>query len=210
MSDTHDVSGRRSRYAMEAHSGRFIDPTLIQPEDVLIEDIAYHLAGICRFSGACRVNVADHPVRVAKLVELFGGCPASQYEGLMHDAHEYVLNDMTAPLGRQEFMKPFETLKVSVQRAIDTALPGPSHHPKCEQDPTWCKTADTLSALLEADALLPSKGRDWSCGTPYLYGLVEEYRDYFPELYGPREPSATESEIEFLRVWNTLRKGETL
>ncbi len=210
MTDTQIVPSKRSRFVMETHSGRYIDPTQIAPKDVLLEDIAYHLSGICRFSGACRVNVADHSVRVARLVEYLGGCPADQYEGLMHDGHEAYLNDVIAPLGAQEFLRAFDVLKISVQRAIDSALPGPDHHPDCIQDQTWVKTADTLSGLLEADALLPSRGRDWSCGTAHHYELVEKYRDCFGELRDPRPPSDVESEITFLKVHGILTRGENL
>ncbi len=194
-------------FEMEMYSGKLVDPTLIRPEDIDIEDIGYHLASICRFGGACRINVADHSVRVAKIVELLGGCTSCQFEGLMHDSHEAYISDVITPLGRQEFMRPHSVLKISIQRIIDEVYPTPEHHEKCEPDSTWQKAADTLAGILEADACLPSGGKGWECYTTERAAFVKEYRDYFPELYSHRLPSSEESEIAFMELFEVLKKG---
>lgn len=64
-------------------------------EDVCIEDIAWSLAHLCRFTGHVSkfYSVAEHSVRVSYL------CPEQhQLWGLLHDATESFIGDMNRPL----------------------------------------------------------------------------------------------------------------
>lgn len=76
-----------------------------QPDMVFIEDIAESLSKLCRFSGHCSkfYSVAEHSIRVAfgefddpnetvAWFERFG------LEGLLHDAAEAYIGDLTSPL----------------------------------------------------------------------------------------------------------------
>lgn len=79
-----------------ASGGRFdiLDP---QPEQVRLADIAAQLAKFCRFGGACIewYSVAQHSVEVAELL------PREwQAYGLLHDAHEMIVGDLTTPVKR--------------------------------------------------------------------------------------------------------------
>jgi len=210
MDDLYDVNGMRDPFAMECRSGRFVDPTQITAADVYIEDVAYHLASIRRFSGACRVNDANHSVRVARIIGLLGGCAACQYEGLMHDAHEAYIGDVIAPLGRQDFLRAFDTLKVSVQRAIDEALPGPARAIDCVLAPDRSRLADQVSGLLEARAYLPSRGADWGGLHPDAQVVADRLERFFPELKAFAPESSEDSERAFLSAWALLRKGVSL
>jgi len=194
-----------TEFQMETHSGRLIDPTQVSVEDVDIEDIAYHLASIRRFGGACRVNVADHSIRTAKIVELLGGCWACQYEGLMHDAHEAYLGDIIYPYESQEFLKPHKAYKITVQAAINTKYPAPEHHADCVWPMKELREADFIAAKLEADAFLVSKGRNWFGQSAERIAFVEQYREEFPELHQGEPLSSKESEELFLELFYRMK-----
>lgn len=68
------------------------DPT---PDMVCIEDIAHHLAMVCRWAGATTdfFSVAQHSVLVSKIVP-----PVLQRWALLHDAAEAYVGDVTRPL----------------------------------------------------------------------------------------------------------------
>jgi hypothetical protein len=74
--------------------GRFypLDPL---PEEIFIEDIAHHLARLCRFNGAGQsfYSVAQHSCIVSSQV------PApDKLWGLLHDAAEAYIGDMVGPI----------------------------------------------------------------------------------------------------------------
>jgi hypothetical protein len=73
-----------------------VNPLSIQPEDIIIEDIAHSLALTCRFKGHCRIyySVAEHCVRMS-LIENFEGSRAWL---LLHDAAETYMPDIPTPL----------------------------------------------------------------------------------------------------------------
>jgi len=214
--DHHDASGLRDPFTMEMHSGRFVDPLRIVAADVCVSDVAFHLASIRRFSGACRVNVADHSVRVARIVGLLGGCVSCQYEGLLHDGHEAYIGDIIAPLGRNDFMRAFDTLKISVQRAVDEALPGPPRGIDCILAPDRLRLADQVSGILEARAYLSSKGKDWGGLHPDAQATADRLDRFFPSMraFAPSRvfapASSEDSEREFLGAWALLQKGSSL
>jgi hypothetical protein len=70
----------------------FDDP---QPEQVCIEDIAWALSNLCRYTGHCRwfYSIAQHSVGASFIV------PARfALEALLHDAAEAYITDLNAPL----------------------------------------------------------------------------------------------------------------
>lgn len=84
-----------------------------EPDDFRIHDIAHHLSRLNRYTGAIRTEfytVGEHSVRVAYYLralvarELKTKDPhvlsAAFRAGLMHDAHEAYLNDLSSPLKR--------------------------------------------------------------------------------------------------------------
>lgn len=91
MTDPADYDAR-----MATVSGRWVRPGLLQPEEVALEDIAWHLAGIARFGGAGNpqgYTVAEHSVRVAERVSW-----PHRAQALLHDAAEAYLGDVIRPL----------------------------------------------------------------------------------------------------------------
>jgi len=83
---------------IETRSGKHFNPLLPDPKLIDIEDIAHALSMICRFTGHCRefYSVAQHSVLVSERYS-----PDNKLAGLLHDASEAYLCDVSAPL------KPF-------------------------------------------------------------------------------------------------------
>jgi len=74
-----------------------IDP---RPEEVCIEDIAHALSQICRFNGhtVTTYSVAVHCLNVEKYLSERGYDKLTRLYGLLHDAPEAYIGDITRPL----------------------------------------------------------------------------------------------------------------
>lgn len=73
------------------HSGRRVNPLKPRPQDISIEDIAWNLSHLCRFTGASKwfYSVASHCVFCAQQA------PAEHALAvLMHDSAEHILADL--------------------------------------------------------------------------------------------------------------------
>lgn len=85
-------------------SGKLVD--LLKPKagDVLLDDVAHHLAMICRFGGAVaeHYSIAGHCVLVSKILEMdYPDDRELQFAGLLHDASEAYVGDVVSPLKHQ-------------------------------------------------------------------------------------------------------------
>lgn len=78
-------------------SGKFFFLNDFDPSEIHIEDIAAHLSKLCRFTGATRrfYSVAQHSVLVSEIV-----AAPNALAGLLHDATEAYINDMSRPVKR--------------------------------------------------------------------------------------------------------------
>ncbi|MDH1055274.1 phosphohydrolase [Aquipseudomonas alcaligenes] len=70
------------------------------PEMVDIKHLAQALGNVCRFNGHCKhhYSVAQHSILVSSIVEWEGGSPEEALQGLLHDAEEAYIADLTRPL----------------------------------------------------------------------------------------------------------------
>ena len=97
--------------------------------DVYLIDVAHALSLLCRYNGHTKVHysVAQHCCLVHQRVqELAPGQPALALAGLLHDAHEAYLGDMTAPLKwtfRALSADAADTLRM-MERSHDRAVAG--------------------------------------------------------------------------------------
>jgi hypothetical protein len=84
---------------ISGHMVNLLDP---QVEDVTLRDIAYHLSRIPRFNGATigrfAWSIADHSILVEDLMSLITDDPRWRLAALLHDAHEFVVGDITRPM----------------------------------------------------------------------------------------------------------------
>lgn len=85
---------------MLTFSGQDYLPTQMVPEVVHVEDIAHSLSLVCRFGGHTQVHysVAQHSLLVARILEYRGAPVEAQLAGLLHDAHEAYIGDVTTPV----------------------------------------------------------------------------------------------------------------
>jgi hypothetical protein len=157
-----------------------------QPE-FKIEDIAHALARICRYNGHSRefYSVAQHCCLVSDRLP-----SALRFPGLMHDAAEAYLGDMTAPL--KLYLPAYMVMEEKMSAAVAA----------------WCgyeyptsplvKEVDLAVTLAEAAVLMPDRGRGW-------YGYPQ---DHVPEKLPEFECwGIYEAEENFLLYYRKLTKG---
>lgn len=132
------------------HSGHYFD--FLKPEQtpILIEDIAFSLSHINRFNGHTKFaySVAQHSVLVSHLVP-----PEFALQGLLHDAVEAYIGDMSTPL--KSLVPQFREVENRIEKVILGAF-GLSHPLAPE-----VKRADLIMLATERRDLLKHQDRPW-------------------------------------------------
>jgi hypothetical protein len=202
-------------------TGRKFNLTNPSAVDVHPLDIARGLANMPRFTGQARYNgrtlsVARHSLHVLYLLRE-ESC-AVRLAGLLHDAHEAYLCDLSSPLkaemrlrlrARHEWhlqggmtayeritsggMTAYECIASHVQNAVNVAFELPQVAPI-----RAVKRADTIALLLERDAILPRPTDGWGSRWPAWPPGAEVslcVHTYEPEI----------DEAEFLTALRNLR-----
>jgi uncharacterized protein len=141
-------------------------------EDVKIEDVAYHLAGMRRYHGGCDVSVAEHAVLCSQLAPV-----GFELEALHHDDHEAYLSDLPGPVKRL-LGQQYRLMEAKVDRVCRQAFGLPL---TCSPE---VKEVDLRMLRTERVRLFGRHPRPWGCD-----GL-EPYAIEFPEW--PRERAETE------------------
>jgi hypothetical protein len=118
---------QEDRRKIRCFSGRYINPLKVRAREICLEDIAHHLSQINRYTGASPwpLSVAQHSVMCAERaaeqwdrglpVSVYGGMWRSGLRGmasrrdwiaahLLHDAGEYLFNDLASPVKRDPRM----------------------------------------------------------------------------------------------------------
>ena len=156
-------------------TGNYVNVLDPDPATITIEDIAFMLALTNRFNGATgrgaagsrrpvADSVAEHSVFVSRRVEQFGGSVPQQLAGLLHDAPEYVLNDIVRPvkpLLGEVYTELTEKVAAAVCEALDLPFGPEGFHDDI------VKTADRFSVFVEARTFLISEGRGWNQHADY-------------------------------------------
>lgn len=127
--------------------------SFLDPENSVftIEDVAHGLANTCRFAGQCRefYSVAQHSVLVSQLVRT-----EFALEGLIHDAAEAFLGDVTRPL--KALLPEYKAIEKRVEPVVHARF-GISFIPDC------VKRADLIALYLEQKFLMPDHDDEWPC-----------------------------------------------
>lgn len=125
------------------------------PSVIRLEVIAHSLSKLCRFTGQCKFfyTVAEHSVMVSKIVP-----PELALQGLMHDASEAFIGDLSRPL-----KVILEQLAPGLMRGIEDGI----HAAIAERfgfefphDPL-VKEADNIALATEKRDLMPKVSEPW-------------------------------------------------
>ncbi len=110
---------------IQTKSGVKFSLTKPKPEMVLLEDIAHGLSNICRFNGQCKefYSVARHSLEVAQNVPT-----GLEIYGLLHDAAEAYIGDMSSPL--KSLFPEFKKIEIRILNTIFEAFSIPYPNPE--------------------------------------------------------------------------------
>lgn len=161
------------------YSGSLVDPLNLSPSDIQLGDVAHALAHLCRFTGHVRrfYSVAEHSYRVSFMVP-----PEDALWGLLHDATEAYLCDVSRPVKQQPALAGYRDAEDRVMRAVCQKFGLP---PTMPSSVAW---ADRESCMQEGWLLVPGwPGRPTMETFPVIRGLApmaakKAFLDRFSEL----------------------------
>ena len=168
---------------MRTRSGGRFYPANPRPEDMNILDLASGIARECRYGGQMEgfYSVAEHSLLVARVLP-----DHLKLQGLMHDAPEGLIRDMTRP--NKRLLADYAELEDRVWRAVAARFGLPY-----ELDPL-VKQADNDVLLAERAQLFPDDTDEWSIkGEPAPVTITQMPYDV--------------AEAEFLHYFHHLTKG---
>lgn len=129
--------------SIRTYSGKYFDLEIMDPDTILIEDIAHSLSLEMRWGNhlSAPYTVAQHSVMVYRMVE-----KEHRLEALLHDATEAYLGDMPKPFKNlfPEFEKKEKELMAVIFKKFGLKLP---LHKSI-------KKADTINLQLEWDSFV--------------------------------------------------------
>jgi 5'-deoxynucleotidase YfbR-like HD superfamily hydrolase len=161
---------------LETVSGRKVDVSDPDPSSIVIEDIAWALSRLPRFSGHSipyiPYSVAQHCVQVAQDLAPHG--PQIQLYGLLHDAAEAYINDLPSPVKHiPEIHAVIKKLEDSLMTAIYTAL---DIEPPTDEEEQIVKISDKTQQAVEAYNFMYSRGHDWDL-PKVSFKKLQEFED---------------------------------
>jgi hypothetical protein len=165
-------------------SGNYFDLLAPEQSTFTIEDIAHGLSHICRFAGQCRdyYSVAQHSVLVSQIVP-----PEDAFAGLMHDAAEALIGDVSKPL--KDLLPDYRRIEAAVEAAVFDRFDVP------QPMPASVKQADLIMLATEQRLLMPDReGRSYAGGHSPL------------DISIPRMPPEVAKEV-FLTRFKALATG---
>ena len=132
---------------LTTHSGKRIDLLDPDPNQIVLEDIAYGLARQFRWNGQTDMTVAQHSYNVELVVAGGGGSLSQRIQAIFHDASEFILGDVGRPLKRM--LPEYKAIENRLMNAIATRFD--FAWPKC----TKVQIADEIMLVTEGRHLMP-------------------------------------------------------
>ena len=179
---------------LETVSGRKVDVSNPDPATIDIEDIAWALSRMPRFSGHSipyvPYSVAQHCIQVARDLAPHG--PRIQIYGLLHDAAEAYINDLPSPV--KHIPEIYAVIKKLEDNLMSTIYQSLKITPPTEEEEQIVKIADKTQQAVEAYNFMYSRGKDWNLPEVSFTKLQEfkepmssidsyhEFLSYFEEL----------------------------
>ncbi|MBW2672339.1 MAG: phosphohydrolase [Deltaproteobacteria bacterium] len=147
---------------IETYTGIKFYPLRPRVSDIRPEDIGHALSMICRFNGHCHqfYSVAEHCVRVAALLP-----PRLQLGGLLHDAAEAYIADLSRPVKHQ--LAGVADIEHAILDVILARFGAP-------YDRDLVKWADNVMLATEARDLMASTD-GWYLPEPALPGRIDPW-----------------------------------
>lgn len=181
------MTGVEHEPRFRTYAGRMVLFLHPSPADIIIEDVAHHLAAVARFGGATDVpySVASHSVYVSRRLADEGYDYDVQLAGLLHDAPEAYLGDVVS--GLKGLLGGYRELEARWAEAVEHAYGVRFQHVEA------IKRADVRARLAEARDLF---GGRFPLGT-VLTGVA--YRHLTPYAAPVVPESAADAEWAFLQ-----------
>lgn len=173
---SHRLPARGNMATLETVSGRKVDVSNPNPSDIVIEDIAWALSRMPRFSGHSipyvPYSVAQHCIQVAEELKPYG--KRIQLLGLLHDAAEAYINDLPSPVKHiPEIHAVIKKLEDRLMSTIYTAL---TIQPPTEEEEQIVKISDKTQQAVEAYNFMYSRGKDWNL-PEVSFTKLQEFRE---------------------------------
>ena len=168
------------------YRGHYFDFTKPEQARFGVLEVAHALSHICRFTGHTSTfySVAQHSVLVSRLVP-----PCDALAGLLHDAAEAFIGDVSKPL--KQLLPDYAVIEKRVEAAVFARFGLPPDLP-----PT-VKAADLRMLATEKRDLMPGDPHTWEC--------IAGHRPC-PELIQPVGPA--DAKYMFLRRFEELQSTQ--
>ena len=133
---------------------------LLDPDPAVLDEkmIAHSLSQLCRFTGHSSkfYSVAEHCIIVSEIIAE-GSCPGYALEGLLHDASEAFVGDLSRPLKLllREQGAMYDKVEELAQRAVAKRFGLEYPFPEC------VKVADNVALSTEKRDIMPKGGEKW-------------------------------------------------
>lgn len=144
---------------IRTYTGQQFNYSHLEIERIDIRDIAHSLSQQCRFGGHCLrfYSVAQHCVFVSQLVP-----PEYKLWGLLHDAPETYICDITSPFKNTKWMEGYRAFEQKIEICVFTRFGLISKHQPWLGIPSPVKRADWQAVVTEGKQLLSKGVKGWA------------------------------------------------
>jgi 5'-deoxynucleotidase YfbR-like HD superfamily hydrolase len=176
-----------SKHWIQTFTGRRFDLLDPQPDMIHVGDIAHALSLLCRFTGHTRRfwSVASHSVLVSTIVP-----PEDAFAGLMHDAPEAYIGDVSSPL--KSLLPEYKAIERGIWRAIADKFG------IREKLPRSVKDADLSALMTERDYFFGLSPEPWAGSLEQIPRVAADFRAIRP----------VNAERRFMREFRKLSRGK--